>query len=315
MSSAHTLAPSALEPTPRRADSRTGTIRRIFPTARVLRIVPALIVCVFAASPTLLAANASKAAIKSLKKDTSTALKVFKQSAKAQRKQLAASLAVIDVKIMQGNASASDVNLVFEALKSFQAALAQSMDDTRSDLFYAFNAAKTILTDGGVADLPKGFRFGEGGIADEYRRGVMSATDAVLRDAEERVLETGKLFKKHAEVGICVRLTPPKNLAENPGNGSTSFTALQHTISILLSGRDLTGPGNGDIYLWGNCFQTDALSLSYFSSDGGDATVTPTKVGNSWQANLASMDSGYFTFKIFVTGLIGGGGYGSISVP
>lgn len=286
--------------------------------ARAARLAAIVVCCAALVAPSASAASAAKKAVKKFKNATADAVDAFGQSAKALNKQLDAALDVVDLKLEQGNGSAVDVNSVFTALKDFQQNIAGVMEDATSAEYNAFGDIQSILDDGGIteADLPKDLRFGEGGVIDRYRQDVMAELDKALRAAEKRVLKTGKLFRKKADVGICVRLAPPQNLRENPGPYGTSFTALQHTISVLLSRRDLTAPPEaGVIYLYGRCYQSDTLNLQSFVSNGAAHNGSVSPSGNAWERTVLGASAGYHQFKLSAGGQTGGGAYGGISVP
>lgn len=271
---------------------------------------------ILGAGPTAHAANPAKKAVKALKKGTSSAMKDLSTNVKGFEKLLDANLDVLDLKLKQGSGTQFDVQTVFDALETYQASLANEMNDAGGALRLALLAAQPILTDAGIDsdDLPSGFYFGDGGVCDRYRDDVLAAVDKSLAAAEKRVMKTAALFEKHADVGVLVRLAPPRNLIEWPGMGSSTFTPLQHTISILLSSRPLATPDEGKIYASGNCYSNDTLTLASYSNPGPGFSTSITTYGNKWSRTVSSLGSGYHVIKLSVSGVTGGGAYGAIGV-
>ncbi|MFG0319847.1 MAG: hypothetical protein ACF8XB_21425, partial [Planctomycetota bacterium JB042] len=262
------------------------------------------------------AAGPAKKAVKGLKKECSTTLKVMKKQVSSIEKVLDANLDTVDLKLKSGGGSKYDVQTVFDALVSYQQNLGAEMNEACDAFRLAYVAAESTLDDAGLGDgdHPKEVYVGGGGVADAFLADVLNVVDKSLAAAEKRVRKTAAQFEKRIDVGVLVNLDRPQNLRLWPGPSGSTYTPLQHTIAVALSNAPLDQEDEGTVRLWGNCYSSDSLTIQSNNSHGANLSATVVTNGNSWQYQSNSVDSGHHVLKLKFTSESGGGAYSAIGV-
>lgn len=249
-----------------------------------------VILATIAATSGLCSSDARAGVVKDAKKllaqSADNAVDNFSAQLKARTNALTSStIDLISQKAKNGVATTGDMYTLNNALSAFQV-------DVRDLYFASFNemgaglqASMSLLADAGIlpADYPRGFRYGEMGVLDDFPKKIESTLDSRY-DKLRKKLNKLSTRLEDSGIGLCVRLENPASKRERTPSAYTlgsSFTSVPLTIDLMVAFSDLSQSSDG------------VLRVSGSGDAGGNNTLTRAhSSGANWEYDVFTNNDG-----------------------
>lgn len=237
------------------------------------------ILATIAATSGLCSSDARAGVVKDAKKllaqSADNAVDNFSSQLKARTNALTSStIDLISQKAKNGTATTSDMHTLFAALSDFQLDARELYFASFDEMGGGLQASMSLLAGAGILqeDYPRGFRFGEMGVLDDFPRELESALEARYAKLRKKLNKLSNQLEGSG-IGLCVRLENPATKRERCPSAysqGTSFTSVPLTIDLLMTYSYLSQASDGVLRVSGSADGSSNSTLTRAFSNGAN---------------------------------------------